>query len=71
MDSLKEHLKIDEGETTQDQLVTLNSTRCVGACGLAPVVLANDQVHGGASTADVYNIIQEYRKGEKIEGKKH
>lgn len=71
MDALKEHLKIDEGETTADQLFTLNTTRCVGACGLAPVVLANDQVHGEAVVSDVTRIIQEYRKGEKIEGKKH
>ncbi|OPX88346.1 MAG: NADP-reducing hydrogenase subunit HndA [Pelotomaculum sp. PtaB.Bin104] len=71
MDTLKEHLKIDEGETTPDQLFTLNSTRCVGACGLAPVVLANDQVHGEAGAAGVIKIIQAYRKGENIESKKH
>jgi NADH:ubiquinone oxidoreductase subunit E len=71
MNSLKEHLQIDEGETTPDQLFTLKTTRCVGACSLAPVVLANDDVHGQAVAADVLKIIQEYRKGEKIESKKH
>ena len=36
MDALKEELKIDEGETTPDGVFTIKSTRCVGACGLAP-----------------------------------
>ncbi|MDD3654071.1 MAG: NAD(P)H-dependent oxidoreductase subunit E [Desulfotomaculaceae bacterium] len=71
MDTLKEHLKIDEGGTTSDQLFTLETTRCVGACGLAPVLLANEQVHGEAGAAGVYKIIQDCRKGEKIESKKH
>lgn len=71
MDTFKEHLKIDEGETTSDQLFTLETTRCVGACGLAPVLLANEQVHGEAGVAEVDKIIQDCRKGEKIESKKH
>ncbi|MDD4169981.1 MAG: NAD(P)H-dependent oxidoreductase subunit E [Desulfotomaculaceae bacterium] len=71
MSTLKEHLKIDEGGITSDRLFTLETTRCVGACGLAPVLLANERVYGEAKAAEVPKIIQNYRKGEKIESKKH
>ena len=71
MDALKDRLKIDEGETTPDKLFTIKSTRCVGACGLAPILVVNEDVHGKISAGDVPKIIQKYRKGEKIENPKH
>jgi len=71
MDSLKDLLKVDEGETTKDRLFTLKSTRCIGACGLAPVLVVDGDVHGKASAGEITKIIQAYRKGEKIEGTKH
>ncbi|MCG9967831.1 NAD(P)H-dependent oxidoreductase subunit E [Pelotomaculum terephthalicicum JT] len=67
MDTLKENLKIDEEETTQDKLFTLKSTRCIGSCGLAPVLLANEDVYGEIAAKDVMKIVREYQKGEKIE----
>ena len=45
----KEKLKIDVGETTQDGMFSLDATRCVGACGLAPVFMINDEVYGKAT----------------------
>ncbi|MCL6638233.1 MAG: NAD(P)H-dependent oxidoreductase subunit E [Firmicutes bacterium] len=71
MDALKEQLKIDEGETTPDGLFTVKSTRCVGACGLAPVLIANEDVHGRIESGDVTKIIARYRKGEDVESTKH
>ncbi len=71
MDALKEQFKVDEGETTEDGLFTLKSTRCIGACGLAPVLIADGDVHGKISAGEVIKIIQKYRKGEKIESTKH
>jgi len=71
MDTLKEQFKVDEGETTADRLFTLKSTRCIGACGLAPVLVADGDVHGKISASEITKIIQKYRKGEKIESKKH
>jgi len=71
MNTFKEHLKIDEGETTRDKLFTLKTARCVGACGLAPVLLVNEEVHGETEAKDIVRIIQKYRKGEKIENTKH
>lgn len=71
MDALKDRLKIDEGETTPDRLFTIKSTRCVGACGLAPILVVNEDVHGKLDARDIPKIIQKYRKGEKIENPKH
>lgn len=71
MDTLKEHLRVDSGETTPDHLFTVKSTRCIGACGLAPIMVVNGDVHGNASSGDILKIIKRYRKGEEIESKKH
>lgn len=61
MDAIQEKLKIGEGETTPDGLFNIKSTRCIGACGLAPVLVVNDDVHGEASVKDVKKVIDELR----------
>ncbi len=71
MDALKQQFKVDEGETTEDHLFTLKSTRCIGACGLAPILVVDGNVHGKISAGEITKIIQECRKGEKIESTKH
>ena len=71
MDALKQQFKVDEGETTEDHLFTLKSTRCIGACGLAPILVVDGNVHGKISAGEITKIIQECQKGEKIEGTKH
>jgi NADH-quinone oxidoreductase subunit E len=55
---IEEELKIKRGETTADLEYSLDSLRCVGACGLAPVVLVNDVVYGKLQAADVPGILQ-------------
>ncbi|MCL2400172.1 MAG: NAD(P)H-dependent oxidoreductase subunit E [Defluviitaleaceae bacterium] len=52
-------LDIDVKQTTSDDLFTLDSVRCVGACGLAPVVMVNDKVYGRVGTADIKGIIKD------------
>lgn len=49
MDRLKERLKIEAGETTDDGKFSIEETRCVGACGLAPVFTVNGEVYGKAT----------------------
>jgi NADP-reducing hydrogenase subunit HndA len=49
LDRLKDRLKIEEGETTPDGRFSIEATRCVGACGLAPVFTINNEVHGKAT----------------------
>ncbi len=50
-------LEIKSGQTTPDGLFTLSSLRCVGACGLAPVVIINDEVFGKVKPSDVKGMI--------------
>jgi len=56
---LEPQLRIKNGDTSIDGLFTLDSLRCVGACGLAPVVMVNDKVYGRVTTEDVARIISE------------
>jgi len=62
MEAIKEELGIGEGETTEDGLFSLHGARCLGACGLAPVVMVNDKMHGNLTRDSVRKLIREYRK---------
>ena len=62
MDYFKEELGISEGETTEDGMFTLTSARCFGACGLAPVLMVNEDVFGHVDRKKVLQIVEEYRK---------
>ena len=55
-------LGIKNGETTADGKFTIGSLRCVGACGLAPVVMVNDKVYGNVTVEDVKGILTDYEK---------
>ncbi|WP_343828153.1 NADH-quinone oxidoreductase subunit NuoE [Clostridium subterminale] len=62
-DILKEfekELSIKSGQTTEDMKFTLGSLRCVGACGLAPVLTINDKVYGHCTPDQVKSILAEY-----------
>lgn len=58
-------LGVKEGEMTEDKMFTLNSVRCVGACGLAPVVMINERVYGRVKVQDVKKIIEEITSKER------
>ena len=64
LDRVKQKLGIDVGETTEDGKFSLEATRCIGACGLAPVFTVNDEVYGKATPELVDKIIDEYKKKE-------
>lgn len=61
LDEFKRELKIGVGETTPDGKFSLSCLRCVGACGLAPVVLIGDKVYGRLTPDGVKDILNEYR----------
>ena len=61
LDKLSEELKIPVGKTTPDGVFTLNATRCLGACGLAPVMMINDDVYGRLTPDEVPTILDKYR----------
>lgn len=63
LDEFRRQLKIDVGETSTDGKFSLNALRCVGACGLAPVVMVGERVHGRVSPSDVKKILAEYKDG--------
>ena len=60
LDEFKRQLNINVGETTKDGKFSLNCLRCVGACGLAPVVMVGDKVYGRLTPDNVKDIIAEY-----------
>ena len=57
---IKEILGIDGGECTPDGKYSLSACRCVGACGLAPVMMITGEVYGRLTVDDVYGILQKY-----------
>ena len=61
LDKLCEYLEIPVGETTEDGEFTLDATRCIGACGLAPVMTVNDDVYGRVTPDQVAGILDKYR----------
>lgn len=65
IDELKDLLNIDVGGTTNDGLFQLESVRCLGCCGLAPVMTINDKVYGNVKKQDLHDILASYAKGEK------
>ena len=64
LNKLKERLAIEVGECTEDGKFSLDACRCIGACGLAPVITVNDEVYGRLTEADIDNIIDKYEAME-------
>ena len=60
LEKFKQILGIDVGECTPDGKFSLTATRCVGACGLAPVVTVNEDVYGRLTVDDVQGILDKY-----------
>jgi NADH-quinone oxidoreductase subunit E/NADP-reducing hydrogenase subunit HndA len=60
VDEFKRMLNINVGETTPDGKFSISCLRCVGACGLAPVVLVGEKVYGRVSPDGVKDILKEY-----------
>lgn len=60
LDEFKKRLNIKVGETSPDGKFSLSCLRCVGACGLAPVVLIGEKTYGRVSPEGVKDILKEY-----------
>lgn len=61
LEEIQDELGIDDGETTEDLEFTLESVACIGACGLAPVIMINDDTHGRLEPDMISGILDEYR----------
>lgn len=67
VEEFRKQLNIKEGTISEDGMYTLDSIRCVGACGLAPVVIVDGKVHGRVKPEDVAAIIKEVNEIESGE----
>lgn len=68
LDAMRERLGLEgEKDTTDDMLFTVETVSCLGACGLAPVMLINEDVHGQVKPEDAVNLIDEIIKREEKE----
>ena len=61
LDKVSQVLNTPVGKTTSDGLFTIKDTRCLGACGLAPVMMINDDVYGRLVPEDIPGILDKYR----------
>jgi NADH-quinone oxidoreductase E subunit len=59
--ALKENLKVEAGSTTTDLQFTLETVACIGACGLAPVIMVNQDTHGRLQPSIIPEILDKYR----------
>jgi NADH-quinone oxidoreductase subunit E len=62
VEEVKSLLNIKEGETTPDGLFHLDVVRCLGCCGLAPVMMINGQIYGKVKRNEVMGILSKYKK---------
>ena len=62
LDRAKERLKIEPGDVTADGKFSIDDVRCVGACGLAPVFMVNDEVYGNATVKQLDEVIDTLSK---------
>jgi len=64
LDEIKNILGIKEGQTTKDGLFYLDVVRCLGCCGLAPVMMIDNKVYGKVKKSEVADILSKYIKEE-------
>lgn len=65
LETIKQELGIDTGQTTEDELFSLQPARCLGACGLAPLVMINDKIYGELTPKKMKDLIKKCRKEAK------
>ncbi|SHH97695.1 NADH-quinone oxidoreductase subunit NuoE [Clostridium grantii] len=61
LDKFSDLLNVEVGKTTEDGKFTLEAARCLGSCGLAPIIMVDDKVYGGLHPNDVIRILEEYK----------
>jgi NADH:ubiquinone oxidoreductase subunit E len=61
VEQFEKQLGIKAGEVTEDMKFSIDVVRCIGACGLAPVLTIGEKVYGKVAHADVTRILEEYK----------
>jgi len=62
LETLKKELGVQVGQTTPDMLFTLQEARCLGACGIAPVMMVDDKIYGELDSKKTIDVVNQYRK---------
>ncbi len=62
LEKIEENIGVSTGEVTTDGKFSISACRCVGACGLAPVILVNDDVYGRLTPDEIPGIIAKYKE---------
>ena len=70
LDAIKKHLGVAVGQTTEDGLFTLQEARCLGACGIAPVIMIDDKIYGELDSKKTVDLLNQYRKAATLTEKK-
>ncbi len=68
LDRIEDTLHVENGETTEDGLFTLESVRCIGCCSLGPVVKINEDVYGRIASEDLTQILAHYGESKTEQG---
>jgi len=61
LETLQDELGIEVGETTEDLRFSLDSVRCLGACGLAPAIMVDKDAHGLLTSKNIVAVLEQYR----------
>ena len=64
LDTLSRHLEVNIGETTEDREYSLEVVRCIGACGLAPVMVIDEETYGMVDPSEIVEIVEDVRGKE-------
>jgi NADH-quinone oxidoreductase subunit E len=67
-EELEKHLGIRAGENTEDMLYTIEEVHCVGACGMAPVVMINDRAFGKLTPDKAVKVVKDFQEAEAAAG---
>lgn len=67
LERLSQELKIAVGKTSDDGMFTLEATRCLGACGLSPVITVDEKVYAKVTLEDARRILDEYKKNPAVQ----
>lgn len=60
LNRVRSKFNLDVGATTEDRLFSLEAVRCIGACGMAPVVVVDEDTHGGITSDKILKILDNY-----------
>lgn len=69
LEAIKQRLGIDVGGTTKDRMFSLDVARCFGACGLAPAIMIDDDVHQRVKPTRIQSVLDQYRQKEPTNGR--